>query len=82
MNLLFLNYQSVKRSAILTLYRSLSLSKDDFEIITGKLELTLAKIFESNLFLVTVLEDFNAKSDQWYKNDETTYEDSKIANSG
>ena len=64
------------------MYRSLSLSKDDFETFTGKLELALAKIFESNLFLVTVLEDFNAKSDQWYKNDETAYEDSKIANSG
>lgn len=41
---------------------------------------TLDKIFGYNLFLVVALGDFNAKSDQLYENNKTTYVSSKIVN--
>ena len=53
--------------------------KDDFETFTGNLELISDKIFDKNPSLVVAWE-FNAKSDQWYKNDKTTHESSKIEN--
>ena len=53
--------------------------KDDFETFTGNLELSLDKIFDDNPSLVVAWK-FNAKSDQWYKNDKTTHESSKIEN--
>ena len=40
----------------------------------------LIRVFETNPFLVITLADFNAKLSQWYKNDKTTTEGSKIAN--
>ena len=65
---------------IVSLYRSLSQSRDEFETFTVNLELTLNKIFETKPFLVTVPGDFNAKLSQWYKNDKTSIVGSKIAN--
>ena len=62
------------------LYRLPSHLKDDFEIFIGKLELTFNKVFDNNPFLVVALEDFNAKSDLWSKNNDATHEGSKIAN--
>ena len=47
---------------------------------TNNLVLILDKIFEPNPFLVIALGDFNTKLSQWYKNDKTTTEGSKIAN--
>ena len=60
--------------------RSPNQSQDEFETFTNNLELILDKIFETNPFLIIALEDFNAKLSQWYKNDKTTTEGSKIAN--
>ena len=65
---------------IVSLCRSPNQYQDEFEIFTNNLELILDKIFETNPFLVIALEDFNAKLSQWYKNDKTTTEGSKIAN--
>ena len=65
---------------ILSLYRSPNQSQDEFETFTNNLELILDKIFETNLFLVIALEDFNRKLSQWYKNDKKATEGSKIAN--
>ena len=41
---------------------------DDFESFLKNVELTLAKIHEENQFMITVLDDFNAKSNNWCKN--------------
>ena len=64
---------------IVSLYTSPNQSQDEFETFTNNLELNLDKIFETNPFLVIALGDFNIKLSQWYKNDKTTTEDSKIA---
>ena len=65
---------------IVSLYRSPNQSQDEFETFTNNLALILDKIFETNPFLVIVVGDFNAKLSQWYKNDKTTTEGSKIVN--
>ena len=65
---------------IVSLYRSPNQSQDEFETFTNNLELILDKIFETNPFLVNAIGNFNTKLSQWYKNDETTTEGSKIAN--
>ena len=52
--------------------RSPSLSEDEFETFTGKLELTLDKAL--------IVEDLNAKSDRWCNNDKAIHDGSKIAN--
>ena len=41
-------------------------------------ELTLDKIHEDNPFMISVLGDFNAKSNNWCKNDITSHEGSMI----
>ena len=46
----------------------------------GELVLTLDKIVETNSFLVIAQENLNVKLRQWYKNDKTRTEGSKIAN--
>ena len=65
---------------IVSLYRSPNQFHDEFETFAKNLELVLDKIFETNLFLVIELGDFNAKLSLWYKNDQTTTESCKIAN--
>ena len=69
-----------KISKVVTFYRSTSQTKDDFETFKGKSELILDKVFDKNPFIVVALGDFNATSCQWYKQDKTTYEGSKIEN--
>ena len=66
---------------IVSLYRSSNQSQDELETFTNNLELILDKIFETNPFLVIALGNFNTKLSQWYKNDKTTTESSKIAHS-
>ena len=63
-----------------SLYRSTNQSQDEFETFTNNLELILDKIFETIQFLVIALGDFHTKLSQWYKNDKTRTEGSKIAN--
>ena len=41
-------------------------------------ELTLDKIHEDNSFMISVLSDFNAKSNNWSTNDTTSHEGSMI----
>ena len=65
---------------IASLYRSRNQSQDKFGTFTNNLELILVKIFETNPFLVIAMGNLNAKLSQWYKNDKTTTEVSKIAN--
>ena len=56
----------------------LSQSSDSFEEFADNLQLSLDKISNQNPFLQLPLGDFNTKSSNWYKNDQTTYEGSKI----
>ena len=69
----------MKRRRVSTgLYGSTSQFQGEFETFTGNFELTLDKIFETNLFLVIELRDFNTKQSQ--KMIKKTTEGSKIAN--
>ena len=61
----------------ISLYRSPKKSLETFETFADKLELNLDTITESNHFLIVLLVDRNAKLSKWYKNDNTSYEDTK-----
>ena len=52
--------------------------QDEFEIFLKNFELTLDKIHENNPFMIVVLGDFNAKSNNWSKADITSLEGSII----
>ena len=60
------------------LYRSPSQTSDEFESFLKNFKLTLDKIHEDNPFMISVLGDFNAKSNNWHKNDITSYEGSMV----
>ena len=64
----------------LCIYRSPNQSQDEIKTFINNLELILDRIFETNPSLVIVLGDFNTKLSEWYKNDKTITEGSKIAN--
>ena len=68
---------SSKSFKIVSLYGSTSQFQGEFETFTGNFELTLDKIFETNLFLVIELRDFNTKQSQQMIR--KTTEGSKIA---
>ena len=67
-----------KSCNFISLYRSPSQSSDSFEEFADNLQLSLDKVSNQNPFLTVVLGDFNTKSSNWYKHDQTTYESSKI----
>ena len=67
-----------KSCNFISLYRSPSQSSDSFEEFADNLQLSLDKISNQNPFLTVVLGDFNTKSSNWYKHDQTTYEGSKM----
>ena len=56
----------------IALYRSSSQSQDQFESFKENLELNLESAVQNNPFLVVLFGDFNAKSNDWWKNDITT----------
>ena len=53
-------------------------SRDVFEKFSDNFELNLDKITNKNLYLIAIHGDFNAESSNWYKQDTTTCEGSKI----
>ena len=63
---------------LICLYRSPSQTNDKFESFMKNFELTLDRIHEDNPFMISVLGDFNAKSNNWCKNDITSHEGSII----
>ena len=67
-----------KSCNFISLYRSPSQSSDSIEEFADNLQLSLDKISNQNPFLTVVLGDFNTKSSNWYKHDQTTYEGSKM----
>ena len=58
-----------KLCSFLCLYRSPSQTRDIFETFADNFELTLDSIINKNPFLIVALDDFNAKTTNWYKND-------------
>ena len=50
----------------------------EFKSFLKSFELTLDKTHEDNPFMISVLGDFNAKSNNWCKNDITSHEGSMI----
>ena len=62
----------------ISLYRPPSQSSDSFEEFADNLRLSLDKICNQNPFLTVILGDFNTKSLNWYKHDQTAYEGSNI----
>ena len=52
--------------------------QDEFETFLKNFELTLDKIHENNPLMTVVLDDFNAKSNNWCKADILSLEVSKI----
>ena len=59
-------------------HRSPSQTNDKFDSFLKNFELTLDKIHEDNPFMISILGDFNAKSNNWCKNDTTSHEGSMI----
>ena len=67
-----------KTCNFVSLYRSPNQSENDFQNFCDNFELTLDAVSATNLFLVAVNGDFNAKCSNWYTDDKTTFEGSKI----
>ena len=59
-------------------YRSPIKTHDDFENCMKDFELNLDEINLKNPFLNVALDDFNAKSQSWFKNDKISYEGSRL----
>ena len=51
---------------------------EEFETFVKNLELNLEFIFNKNPYLTVVIDEFNAKSHNWYKGDKTTASWSKL----
>ena len=65
-------------SWFLTLYRSPSQNRDEFETLSDNLELGFDHMADKNPYLMVAVGDFNAQSNSWYRNDSTDTEGSKI----
>ena len=67
-----------KVCSFVCLYRSPSPTRDILGSFTDNFELTLDTLINKNPFLNIALDDFNAKTTNWYKNDINSYEGWKI----
>ena len=67
-----------KTCNFISLYRSPSQSKDEFESFADNLELNLDSFALRNPYLIVVLGDFNAQAKGWYPLVKTTYEGTRI----
>ena len=74
----FWNYYWWETCNFFSLYQSPVQSSDFFEGFADYLQLSVDKTSNQTQFLTFVLGDFNTKSSNWYKHDETKYEGSKI----
>ena len=61
-----------------SLYRSSSQSKDEFESFADNFELNLKSIVHRNPYVIVALGDFNAQTKGWYPIGKTTYEGTRI----
>ena len=62
----------------ISLYRSPSQSKDEFEPFPDNVELNIDSTVHRNAYLIVVLGDFNAQTKEWYPLGKTTYEGTRI----
>ena len=62
----------------ISLYRLPSQLSETFEDFVDNLELNLDKIANKSPYLLVVLGDFSVKSSNWYENENTNYESSKL----
>ena len=62
----------------ISLYRSPSQSKNEFESFADNLELNLDSVAFRNPYLMVVLGDFDAQTKGWYPLGKTTYEGTRI----
>ena len=67
-----------KTCNFVSLYRSPSQTKDEFENFIENLELNLEHIVNKSPSLIVVLGDFNTKMQCWYQSDISTLEGCKI----
>ena len=67
-----------KKCNFISLYRSPSQSKDEFETFADNLEVNFDSVALGNPYLIVVLGDFNAQTKGWYPLGKTTYESSRI----
>ena len=67
-----------KTCNFISLYRSPSQSKDEFESFAYNLGLNLNSVALINPYLIDVLGDFNAQTKGWYPIGKTTYEGIRI----
>ena len=69
---------SNKICCFLQLYRSLSWKQDEFQEFKSNVETNLYALSTNNSFLTVMVGDFNAKSNDWYLNDLTSFKSSQI----
>ena len=67
-----------KTCNFISLHRSPSQSKDEFESFADNLELNLGSIALRNPYLIVVLGDFNAQTKRWFPLGKATYEGTRI----
>ena len=67
-----------KICSFISFYRSLSQTQNEFGKFSEKLERCLDRLFQSNSFLIGVIEDFNFKSSQWYYHNKSSSEDNAV----
>ena len=67
-----------KRCKFICHYRSISQTNYVFQSFLKNIEMTLDKVHEENPFVISVLGDFHAKSNNWCKDDTTSHEGSMI----
>ena len=67
-----------KICSFVVLYRSPSLSQDEFETFSDNFEMTLDILEQKGPFLMTAIAGFNAKSKNWYSQDKTSFEGKTI----
>ena len=67
-----------KMCSFLALYRSPSQTPDQFDEFMKNFEINLDYVANKNPFLIVVIGDFNAKSENWFKSSKTTHEGKAI----
>ena len=64
----------------ISLHRSPSQTKDEFEKFIDNLELNFETLCQNNPFLIVLIGDLNAKSKNWYCHDKSSHEGNSIEN--
>ena len=67
-----------KSCNFVVIYRSPSQAHDEVETFFDNFEMTLEIMTQKGCFLTTVIGDFNAKFNNWYRHDKTRFEGSTI----